>query len=270
MKFRSILTGALASLALVACASWHLEPAQSFRQELSAQYMRLARADGRPIHRWFNPTYFAAKSYQAAHGVDVQPEQPDTWNIPHEERDELKNAYDMLQIALVPDRKKVTKPVPAAQAQAAFDCWVEQADRNFIPSSQEKDCKAAFYEAFCRMYGGQCNASVKSDQIFRIYFDTNKTRIDAAGQSAIAAAVASYKQGASEIIVAGHADRVGKSDANLRLSKARADAVRARLVRAGVPASKVMDRYFGEKAPLVPTPDEVPNRNNRRVLIVVR
>jgi OOP family OmpA-OmpF porin len=172
---------------------------------------------------------------------------------------------------LVVDEKKVTNPVPAAQAQAFFDCWVEQSQEKFVDSDLRNQCRAAYYEAMCRVYNksGDCKPS---DDIHRVFFNLGSTAIDAEGYRAIDAAVSAYRAAGmnSEVVVAGHADKVGGADANLRLSHARAEAVKDKLVASGIPSGSITEKYFGESQPLVPTADDVPNRNNRRVLIVVR
>ncbi|WP_160120404.1 OmpA family protein [Rhodovarius lipocyclicus] len=69
--------------------------------------------------------------------------------------------------------------------------------------------------------------------------------------------------------IEGHTDRVGDAFANQVLSERRADAVREFLVnRARVAPQRLMVVGLGETQPLVPTPDEVPERRNRRVQIL--
>lgn len=265
MTFRTLIAGAFASLLIAACAT--VTPAPSFVQELSSQYKKLYIEQTGPSYEWANTKYFAEKSQRVAAGKLVQPEQPNTWNVPAEIRPEMNNAYDMLQIALVPDRKKQTSPIAAARAQAYFDCWVEQAHKKWTPTNRGQDCRAAFYEQFCIMYGGQCTAQGK---MFRIYFDTNSTALDAEGRKAVADAVAQFNKNGKEVVVVGHTDAVGSAAYNLELSKKRAIAVSDALVDAGVPAAKINDKYYGKQHLLVPTADGVANAHNRRVLVVVR
>lgn len=75
---------------------------------------------------------------------------------------------------------------------------------------------------------------------------------------------------AAEVIVIGHTDRVGSVEANDRLSLARAEAVRELLVAAGVARTMITVVGRGERAPLVPTADEVAEPRNRRVEIKIR
>jgi OmpA-OmpF porin, OOP family len=54
------------------------------------------------------------------------------------------------------------------------------------------------------------------------------------------------------------------------LSRRRADAVAAELVRRGVPKSEIFVTAFGETHPLVPTADGVREPQNRRVEIILK
>jgi outer membrane protein OmpA-like peptidoglycan-associated protein len=54
----------------------------------------------------------------------------------------------------------------------------------------------------------------------------------------------------------------------MRLSQRRADAVKAELVKLGIPASEITTVAKGESDPLVPTADGVREPRNRRVEIV--
>ncbi|MFZ2267037.1 MAG: OmpA family protein [Azonexus sp.] len=75
---------------------------------------------------------------------------------------------------------------------------------------------------------------------------------------------------AAEVMVIGHTDSVGSVQANDALSLKRAEAVRALLVEAGIPAGQLEVAGRGEREPLLPTADEVAEAKNRRVEINVR
>lgn len=75
---------------------------------------------------------------------------------------------------------------------------------------------------------------------------------------------------AAELVVVGHTDRVGSVESNDRLSLQRAQAVRDRLVAAGAARERISVAGRGEREPLVPTDDEVPEPRNRRVEIKLR
>ena len=82
------------------------------------------------------------------------------------------------------------------------------------------------------------------------------------------AAIARYP--APEITVIGHTDRVGSLQDNDRLSLARAETVRDKLVQSGIDASMITLAGRGEREPVVATDDGVPMAANRRVEINVR
>ena len=75
---------------------------------------------------------------------------------------------------------------------------------------------------------------------------------------------------APEVIVIGHTDRVGTVQFNDTLSLRRAERARDALVKAGVPADRVVTEGRGEREPLISTPDDMPEPRNRRVEISIR
>jgi peptidoglycan-associated lipoprotein len=72
----------------------------------------------------------------------------------------------------------------------------------------------------------------------------------------------------TEVTVFGYADASGTAEYNLALSAERARAVE-KLLRQIDPALPVEVQYFGDKAPLVPTPPGVREPRNRRAEIVI-
>jgi outer membrane protein OmpA-like peptidoglycan-associated protein len=76
------------------------------------------------------------------------------------------------------------------------------------------------------------------------------------------------KFGTSTVEVTGHTDTVGEEGSNFRLGQARADAVRDKLIEAGVPAGIITANSAGEGGrQAVATKDEVGNAKNRRAEI---
>lgn len=75
---------------------------------------------------------------------------------------------------------------------------------------------------------------------------------------------------APEVIVTGHADRLGSPVYNDALSLRRAQQIRDVLLGAGVPGETIEVVGRGEREPLVATPDNFSEPRNRRVEIKVR
>ena len=79
------------------------------------------------------------------------------------------------------------------------------------------------------------------------------------------------------IIINGHADRLGSTQYNQKLSEKRADAVRAYLVSKGVAADKVETLGFGKTLPVKSCPDQKNRKEliaclapNRRVIVEIQ
>jgi len=82
-------------------------------------------------------------------------------------------------------------------------------------------------------------------------------------------ALASSDLSAYRFRVEGHTDTVGNADANQRLSERRAaSVVRFLMSKYGIAPSRLESVGMGEIAPLVPTGDNVPEPQNRRVQVI--
>ncbi len=71
-----------------------------------------------------------------------------------------------------------------------------------------------------------------------------------------------------EIVIEGHTDNVGDPKANYQLSLQRADAVKAFLVRQGIPDNTVKTQGFGDTRPVAPNDTEENKQKNRRIEVV--
>ena len=113
---------------------------------------------------------------------------------------------------------------------------------------------------------------VRSDsRSYLVFFDWDKSDLSARARQIIAqAAQSSASNAITRIEVDGHADKSGTAGYNLGLSRRRADAVAAELVRDGVPRSVVTVMAFGDAHPLVPTAAGVREPQNRRVEIILK
>jgi len=105
---------------------------------------------------------------------------------------------------------------------------------------------------------------------FIVFFDFDRSNITAEGQKTINDAVAAAKAGNStRITLTGHTDRSGSEQYNQALSVRRGEAVKAAMIRGGIPANAIVVIGRGESQNLVPTADGVREPQNRRVEIVI-
>jgi OOP family OmpA-OmpF porin len=106
-------------------------------------------------------------------------------------------------------------------------------------------------------------------QMFIVFFEFDKSSLTADGRRVVDAAAAAFKSGKSNVAIAGYTDLSGTQQYNLALSKRRADTVKQALVRDGVPAAAIDEKWFGKQNPRVPTADGVREPQNRRVEIAM-
>lgn len=103
---------------------------------------------------------------------------------------------------------------------------------------------------------------------FLVFFDWDKSVVTAEAAAILDRAAEQFAAtGQTSVALAGHADKSGADDYNIRLSQMRADAVKAYLAGKGVPEAAMVTEAFGENRPLVDTADGVREPQNRRVEI---
>ena len=125
--------------------------------------------------------------------------------------------------------------------------------------------------AACQQQPQMASVAPVSDvkKLFVVYFNTGQSDLSPDTQATIGQAASTFRQGGTNVAVKGHADRVGDQGMNLRLSMARTAAVKAALMRSGVPESAIRSGSLGEESLPVPTADQVPERLNRSVHVTV-
>ena len=107
------------------------------------------------------------------------------------------------------------------------------------------------------------------EEVFEVRFDFNKAVIKPEYRDLIEKlATATQENKNIKVSVVGHTDTMGTKSYNYALGGRRAEAVQKMLIEYGIPASQIVAVSSGEEDLAVPTPDNTPNAENRRVRVV--
>lgn len=129
-------------------------------------------------------------------------------------------------------------------------------------------------EQLATQFGEAKAAQPLRPEHFMLYFVSGGARLTPASELEFAEILSHWrareKQANTDVVVVGHTDTVGSLEDNTTLSMQRAQAVADRLLAAGLDPLALTLESHGEKQPLVPTPDGVPEPRNRRVQVTIR
>ena len=107
------------------------------------------------------------------------------------------------------------------------------------------------------------------EEIFEIRFDFDKATIKPEYEDLIRKLAATTQANRNvKVSVVGHTDTAGSSAYNYALGGRRAEAVQKMLIEYGIPSSQIIAVSAGEEDLKVPTPNNTPNAENRRVRVV--
>ena len=102
-----------------------------------------------------------------------------------------------------------------------------------------------------------------------ILFDFDKSVVKPEGKAVVDQAAGFMKGHNDTVVVEGHTCNVGADDYNMALGQRRADAVKASLVAAGVPAANASAKSLGETKPAKPNDTPANRKLNRRAVLVI-
>lgn len=170
------------------------------------------------------------------------------------------------------------KPAPAAPAPAAVVTPAPAPAAAPAPTAPEKVDPAAamaaaganFADAIKALDAGKCDADALSKALglYIVNFASGSAAIPAkdvtALKTAAPATIACAKAGV-KIEVGGHTDNTGNAAANVKLSQARANAIKALFVGAGVPAANISTKGYGDTTPVGDNATEAGRFQNRRI-----
>lgn len=102
-----------------------------------------------------------------------------------------------------------------------------------------------------------------------VLFSAGKGQLTAAAKKKLGEIATTLRDDTRNIVVLGHTDAKGAAEANMALSKVRADAVREYLVSQGVEGSRVRSEGLGSTQPVADNASPEGRATNRRVEIIL-
>ena len=107
---------------------------------------------------------------------------------------------------------------------------------------------------------------VTFDENSGVYFDTNKSDINAKSQETLNKIINVLKEyPETNVLVVGHTDNTGKAAYNMSLSEKRAKSVTNYFVKNGLSSSRFTTKWFGEEQPVADNSTAEGRSKNRRV-----
>ncbi len=228
-----------------------------------------------------NAEMFIDKAMMAGKGQTPAATDPSkSTKLAPDKKGELQSAYLRLNAALN-GNGTVKAPEKSAEAQAAFDCWVEEQEEGTQPADIAR-CKQKFVDAIAIVEAAikapapapapPAPAPVpaaKAPGPFTVLFDLNKSNVRADQETVLKQASDAISKAKPNVVnVTGHTDTTGSYSHNLKLSEKRTATVAAALKKMGV-TTLVATYWVGEDDLAVPTGDNAKEEKNRRAVIVL-
>jgi len=268
---------------LAGCAGMEYEKAEmsaasgdSYQRDLHDEYVRLSKSEF-DQGDYTDSDRYAERALTLSDGEHVQPEMIAARDLPEDKVQELSSARVRLMTAMSAGAAQ-EKPMDAAEAQANFDCWMEQQEENFQPDDIAA-CRDGFEMAMAKLEEQPQTAAAPAPApapapvmeevepaAYTLHFDFNKADLTPDARAMLADVImAAKKDDYQTIDISGYTDLVGSDAYNQVLSEQRANAVIEFLVGSGIEAGKIVGRGYGKADPVVPV--EAPEMANRRVEI---
>jgi len=208
--------------------------------------------------------HFAFKAVDSAKGETVLPDEIAERTIPAGKTDELTLSRARLMGAFEQGARKKA-PWKAAEAQTAFDCWIERTEEGAVEAMIE-ECKTRFGENLAAL---EDNLSADIGGATLVFFPWNQSELTPVALATLNDFTGKFSSTDKQrsLTVAGHTDSSGSSAYNDRLSKARAEAVANALTSSGL-SDNVSVEWHGERQPRIDLPDGTREQENRRVELI--
>jgi outer membrane protein OmpA-like peptidoglycan-associated protein len=259
-----------------------------FTRALSADYRGLATRQWTDQVDFTGSEHFARKAMASGRGETVAPDAIAAYGPPVRLQPEIVAARARLITALQGDAP-ARVPAAAARAQVSFDCWLDETADPIMAvegtwlQSKVQNCRSDFETAMNAVDArgpvaaaptvtAPSGAPAAPRQLsYLTFFDYDRSVVSAEALAVIRAAGDNIRRGGvSRITVTGNTDSSGTEVYNQALSQRRADAVRAVLVREGVPANQIVTVARGETQPLVSVAPGAREPQNRNAAIILQ
>ena len=250
----------------------------SFTRALQQNYVQLGKSEA-DENDWSDADHFFTKAIGAANGEAVDPDAISSRMLPGDSVAELTAARLRLTRTLDAGAAK-SNPTATARAQAMFDCWMQEKEEDIQPKHIAA-CKKGFETAMefvenslrprmaaKPMPKPSAPPPAIVDGIYIVYFDLDDARPNMASGKTVIKILQDYEVDKPIVVrVIGHTDTSGSSEYNMKLSRTRAENVKALLADGGIPAKDIAANFSGEDDPIRLTADGVKEQRNRRVEI---
>lgn len=269
-------------------------PPNAYDATLAAGYRDLS-SEQEKAYAWWDSKYFADKGLLAASSHSMLPEDPAQWGIAETQLPEFRDARGQLLTAL--ESGRLQQPEIAAAAVLAYDRWIvlgdaawdtprieEARDHFFSVLGKLKQAMEAKTEESPASEEGEeeetkaepapaapapTPAPVEVTSTI-IYFPFKSVALDDTAKKALKHLVEYIRSaGNVGVVIHGHTDSAGSEEANVALSKKRAEIVAQALRAQGIPEKEIRYFAFGESDLKVPTKDGVREKLNRRVEVFI-
>jgi OmpA-OmpF porin, OOP family len=159
---RRRLSGVLLAASLTGCqafppAGTDQEANREFLSALAGLYETLGTDEARQ-YDWPDSWWYAGRAVRATAGLPVEPEDPAERSLSGPALEQLQAARTDL-LSVLNSGGRILAPDPAARAQAAFDCWVEQQEEGWQTADIDL-CRSGFERAM-----GEARAAVRSELV---------------------------------------------------------------------------------------------------------
>ena len=160
---------------------------------------------------------------------------------------------------------------PATPAGARVDaqgCDINKDDDKDGIANINDDCPGTVSGTVVDKRGCKLTADIRIDNV---QFNTGTDVINTSSRNTLDKVAQTLKENPHlKFEVAGHTDSSGNYEANVRLSKSRADSVRQYLINSGVAANRLTTRGYGPDKPVASNDTRTGRSANRRVELILK